>query len=90
MPVKSMDINSAIKESQKRGQNSKKPFKNAKPKNQNRNLDELREINREISELKRKKSLEADPQKKQDIQDVIEKKKEKYEKLREEGRPKGN
>lgn len=79
----------SIKDAIKRSKNLEKSRSKEKTSvnNVNKNIDKIREIGREINELKRKKSMANTPEKQQNIQDKIDAKKEKFNELKERGRP---
>lgn len=81
-----MNIDDAIKRSKNLGKKKKKS-KGTGGENVNENISEIREIGREISDLKREKSMAQTPEEEQRLQKEIEKKKEKFNELKERGRP---
>lgn len=88
MSVKGIDIEGQIKKSRSRGRYKKNAMDRAREKNPNKNMERIGEIGKEISDLQRKKSMAATPEDEREIQEEIDRKKERFEKLKEEGRRK--
>lgn len=88
--LKNIDIDKAIKKSQMSagmGQSKKRRSKsNVDNTSQNKNIDKIRELGKEITELKRKKSMSVDPDEKQEIQNKIDLKQERFNELKDQGR----
>lgn len=88
--LKNIDIDKAIKKSKMSagmGQSKKRRSKsNPENTSQNKNIDRIRELGEEITEMRRKKSMAVDPEEQQRIQDKIDLKREKYNELKEQGR----
>lgn len=86
MSLKNIDIDKAVKKSQRTAVKKEKKKRKSNNTSQNKNIDQIRELGKEITELKRQKSMETDAKKKQDIQEKIDMKQERYNELKKQGR----